>query len=50
MFFKFNDSDKQLAVSKRDGEKIKAMLSNAPEGREIVLVKDGDMIRVYVAQ
>jgi hypothetical protein len=50
MFFKFNEFDKQLAVSKQDGEKIKAMLSNAPVGREIVLAKDGDMICVYVAQ
>jgi hypothetical protein len=31
MYFKFDNFDKQLAVSKRDGEKIKKLLSDVAE-------------------
>ena len=52
MYFTFNDYGKQLAVSKLDGERIKALLGGSPLGRSVVLEKanDGKRMRVFVVQ
>lgn len=48
MFFKFDTGPKTLAVSHRDGQRIVALLNNAPLGRTITLSAAGDKIKVEV--
>jgi len=50
-YFKFDDWDKILAVSKADGDAIIALMYGVAIGRQVVIepVEDG-MIRVSIAQ
>ena len=51
MFFTFDELNKELAVSKADGEKIQALLNHKPEGRAVVLAPaDDDKIRIHISQ
>lgn len=52
MHFHFIGQHKQLTVSMADGERIQALLSGAPEGRQIVLeaAPDNIHIRVHIGQ
>lgn len=49
MFFNFDSERKMLAVSHRDGQRIVAMLNDAPIGRTVTLSAVGDKIKVEVA-
>ena len=47
----FDELNKELAVSKADGEKIQALLNHKPEGRAVVLAPaDDDKIRIHISQ
>jgi hypothetical protein len=52
MYFTFTGYEKQLAVSKLDGERIKTLLGGSPLGRSVVLEQagDGKRMRVFVVQ
>lgn len=48
MFFNFDTGPKMLAVSHRDGQRIVALLNDAPVGRTVTLSAVGDKIKVEV--